>query len=56
MKAKRKTSRIQNSDSPIFSGVQQLLDSEVTLIGYTTSIIEKFYKHMDLQQHFLLAG
>jgi SAM-dependent methyltransferase len=50
MKAKRKTSRIQNSDSPIFSGVQQLLDSEVTLIGYTTSIVEKFYKHMDLQQ------
>ena len=50
MKARRKTSNIQNSHSPVFSGTQQLFDSETTLIGYTTSIIEKFYKYMDLQQ------
>lgn len=53
MKDKRDTSHIQNSESPMFSGTQQLLDSESTLIGYTTSIIEKFYKYLNLQQRII---
>ncbi len=53
MKARRKSLHIQNSDSPIFSGTQQLLDSETALIGYTTSIVEKFHKYLNLQQRVI---
>jgi SAM-dependent methyltransferase len=53
VKARRKSLHIQNSDSPIFSGTQELFDSETALIGYTTSIVEKFHKYLNLQQRVI---
>jgi hypothetical protein len=39
----------QNDSNPSFAGVQQLLDSERTLIRYTTQIVSKFNKALVLQ-------
>jgi hypothetical protein len=39
----------QSDSNPTFAGVQQLLDSERTLIRYTTQIVSKFNKGLILQ-------
>ena len=48
----KKTSnlKIQNSQNPKFSGSQQLFDSEVGLIRYTSEIVHKFYKLLNLEK------
>lgn len=42
--------RFQSASNPEFSGSQQLLDSELGLINYTTAIVSKFHKKMNLSQ------
>ena len=41
---------VQNTESQTYSGTQELLDSEVSLIGYSTEIVRKFFSKMDLQK------
>ena len=43
----------QNSDSHAYSGKQELLDSEVGLIGYSTEIVRKFFKLMKLESRII---
>jgi hypothetical protein len=40
---------IQNAESQAYTGTQELLDSEVGLIGYSSEIVRKFFSKMDLQ-------
>ena len=47
---KVRKSIIQNSDNPEFSGSQQLFDSEIGLIRYTSEIVAKFYRLMSLEK------
>lgn len=41
-------SNFQSATNPEFSGSQQLLDSELGLIRYTTEVVSKFHKKMHL--------
>ena len=48
---KKKTFQFQNHNNPEFSGSQQLFDSEIGLIRYTSEIVAKFYKLMNLENN-----
>ena len=48
---KNKKSKFQSASNPEFSGSQQLLDSEVGLIRYTSDIVAMFYKQLNLKKH-----
>ena len=49
MVKKKRKAAIQNPDSQTYSGIQELFDSEVGLIRYSTEIVSKFFSKMDLQ-------
>ena len=40
---------IQNAKSQSYSGTQELKDSEVGLVGYSTEIVRKFFSKMNLE-------
>ena len=44
---------IQTSESQTYTGTQELLDSEVGLIGYSSEIVRKFFSKMDLQTRII---
>ena len=48
---KDKNSKFQSASNPEFSGSQQLLDSEVGLIRYTSDIVAMFYKQLNLKRY-----
>ncbi len=50
---KDKNSKFQSASHPEFSGTQQLLDSEIGLIRYTTGIVNLFYNEMKLSECIL---
>jgi len=41
---------VQNYQSQVYAGTQELRDSEVALIRYSTEIVRKFFSKMDLQK------
>lgn len=53
---KRKNAQIQDSERQDYSGIQELLDSEVGLIGYSSAIVHKFFTKMDLNSKILQSG
>jgi SAM-dependent methyltransferase len=52
-KKNKETAPIQNSESQAYTGTQELLDSEVGLIGYSTEIVNKFFSKLDLQDRIV---
>lgn len=56
MKRDEPTSKFQSAANPNFLASQELLDSEIGLVGYTTDIVKKFAKKMKLQSRILNEG
>ena len=52
-KKHQKVAKIQNSESQTYTGIQQLLDSETGLIGYSSEIVQKFFTLMQLQNRVI---
>lgn len=52
-KKNKETAPIQNSESQAYTGTQELLDSEIGLIGYSTEIVNKFFSKLDLQDRIV---
>jgi SAM-dependent methyltransferase len=50
-----KNVKFQSISNPIFSGSQQLFDSEIGLTRYSTDIVTKFYKLMNLE-HLIIQN
>ena len=50
MKRKNPAKEIQNRESPKYSGTQELVDSELGLIGYSSEIVSKFFNGMKLNE------
>jgi len=48
-KRNKPTAPIQNFESQAYTGTQELLDSEAGLIGYSTEIVQKFFRKMNLE-------
>jgi SAM-dependent methyltransferase len=46
---KSKAAKYQSIGNPVFSGSQQLFDSEIGLTRYSTDIVSKFYELMNLE-------
>ena len=46
---KKKNGHTQNTESQSYTGTQELRDSEVGLVGYSTEIVRKFFSKMNLQ-------
>ena len=51
---KKKTGHIQSSESQSYTGTQELRDSEVGLVGYSTEIVRKFFSMMNLENRIIL--
>ena len=49
----RRLDNVQNSESQAYTGTQQLMDSEVGLVGYSSEIVRKFYTKMDLHNRII---
>jgi SAM-dependent methyltransferase len=43
----------QNAESHAYTGTQELLDSEVGLVGYSTEIVRKFFSRMGLENRII---
>jgi SAM-dependent methyltransferase len=52
-KTPRRLPNVQNSKSQAYTGTQQLLDSEVGLVGYSSEIVRKFFTKMDLHNRII---
>jgi len=50
---KKSQAPLQNVETQNYTGTQELLDSEVGLIGYSTQIIRKFFNKMDLDKRII---
>jgi hypothetical protein len=50
---KKKIGHIQNTESQSYTGTQELRDSEVGLVGYSTEIVRKFFAKMNLQARII---
>jgi SAM-dependent methyltransferase len=46
----KKIGHIQNTESQSYTGTQELRDSEVGLVGYSTEIVRKFFTKMNLEK------
>jgi SAM-dependent methyltransferase len=44
---------LQNSESQTYTGTRELLDSEMSLLGYSNGIVNKFFKKMNLQERII---
>jgi SAM-dependent methyltransferase len=53
LKKARRLAKFQNSESQAYTGTQQLLDSEAGLIGYSSEIVRKLFKKMELQNRII---
>ena len=53
MLKKKSRAAIQTVETQNYTGTQELLDSEVGLIGYSTQIIRKFFGKMDLDKRII---
>jgi len=53
LKKNKSLAPIQNTYSQAYTGTQQLIDSEVGLIRYSTGIVRKFFSEMDLQKRIV---
>jgi SAM-dependent methyltransferase len=49
----KRTPNIQSASSSAYSGIQELLDAEEGLLGYSTEIVQKLFKRMNLKTHLL---
>jgi SAM-dependent methyltransferase len=49
----KKIGHIQNTESQTYTGTQELRDSEVGLIGYSTEIVRKFFAKMNLKSRII---
>jgi SAM-dependent methyltransferase len=46
----KKIGHIQNTESQSYTGTQELRDSEIGLVGYSTEIVRKFFNKMNLEK------
>ncbi len=53
MSRKNLAKSIQNLESPKYSGTQELVDSEMGLIGYSTEIVRKFFYGMNMNENII---
>lgn len=50
----KKSTNIQNLESQIYAGTQELSDTEAGLIGYSTGIVRKLHSKMNLESRIIL--
>ena len=54
LNGKSESSRVQSNFSTEYSGLKQLLNSEIGLIRYTSDIVRMFYKFLELEKRIIV--